>query len=103
MESGTDVARECADVVLIGSDLNRFADTLRIARNCRRIILQNFVGTLAVDTIGIALAASGFLDPLLAAFIHVSSEMTFILNSARLLPGGLKHSGAKAASAEIVS
>jgi len=27
-----------------------------------------------------------FLNPLLAAFIHVTSEMTFILNSARLLP-----------------
>ncbi len=36
--------------------------------------------------IGIALAAFGFLNPLLAAFIHVASEMTFILNSARLLP-----------------
>jgi hypothetical protein len=32
------------------------------------------------------LAAFGYLNPLLAAFIHVSSEMTFILNSARLLP-----------------
>jgi len=27
------------------------------------------------------------LNPLLAAFIHVASEMAFILNSARLLPG----------------
>jgi Cu+-exporting ATPase len=32
------------------------------------------------------LAAIGLLDPLLAAFTHVASEMTFILNSARLLP-----------------
>jgi cation transport ATPase len=48
--------------------------------------MQNFVGTLVVDSIGVGLAAFGFLDPLLAAFIHVSSEMTFILNSARLLP-----------------
>jgi hypothetical protein len=39
-----------------------------------------------VDTIGVGLAAFGFLNPLLAAFIHVSSEMAFILNSARLLP-----------------
>jgi Cd2+/Zn2+-exporting ATPase/Cu+-exporting ATPase len=34
------------------------------------------------------LAAFGFLNPLLAAFIHVASELTFILNSARLLPAG---------------
>jgi cation transport ATPase len=43
-------------------------------------------GTLVVDTLGIALAAVGMINPLLAAFIHVSSELTFILNSARLLP-----------------
>jgi hypothetical protein len=44
------------------------------------------VGTIIVDSIGVGLAAFGFLNPLLTAFIHVSSEMTFILNSARLLP-----------------
>jgi heavy metal translocating P-type ATPase len=94
MGSGTDVARESADVILIGSDLNKFVETLRVARNCRGIIMQNFVGTLVVDTIGVGLAAFGFLNPLLAAFIHVSSELAFILNSTRLLPrssdGGLR-------------
>jgi len=86
MGSGTDVARESADVVLLGNDLVRFADTVAVAKRTRRIIWQNFVGTIAVDTLGIALAACGLLNPLLAAFIHVASEMTFILNSARLLP-----------------
>jgi Cu+-exporting ATPase len=108
MGSGTDVARESADVVLLGNDLERFADTVAIARRTRRIIWQNFVGTVAVDTLGIALASIGFLNPLLAAFIHVTSEMTFILNSARLLPAadrrmarsaetGPEHLAAKAA------
>jgi heavy metal translocating P-type ATPase len=87
MGAGTDVARESANVVLIGNDLSKLVETLSIARRCRRTIMQNFVGTLTVDTIGVGLAAFGFLDPLLAAFIHVSSEMAFILNSARLLPG----------------
>jgi heavy metal translocating P-type ATPase len=86
MGSGTDVARESADVVLLGNDLVRFVDTLRMARRVRRTIFQNFAGTLAVDAAGIILAALGLLGPLLAAFIHVASEMTFILNSARLLP-----------------
>jgi heavy metal translocating P-type ATPase len=86
MGAGTDVARESADVVLIGNDLSKLVETLSIARRCRRTIMQNFVGTLVVDSIGVGLAAFGFLNPLLAAFIHVSSEMTFILNSARLLP-----------------
>ena len=86
MGSGTDVARESADVILIGSDLSKFVETLLLARRCRGIIMQNFVGTLAVDSIGVGMAAFGFLNPLLAAFIHVSSEMAFILNSTRLLP-----------------
>ena len=86
MGSGTDVARESSDIVLIGSDLTKLVETIRIARRCHRTIMQNFAGTLIVDSIGVGLAAFGFLNPLLAAFIHVSSEMTFILNSARLLP-----------------
>ena len=86
MGSGTDVAQESADVVLIGSDLSKLVETLRIARRCRRTIMQNFAGTLVVDTIGVGMAAFGLLNPLLAAFIHVSSELVFILNSARLVP-----------------
>jgi Cd2+/Zn2+-exporting ATPase/Cu+-exporting ATPase len=87
MGSGTDVARESADIILIGNDLTRFVETLRIARRCRGIIMQNFVGTLAVDSVGVGMAACGFLNPLLAAIIHVVSELAFILNSTRLLPG----------------
>jgi Cd2+/Zn2+-exporting ATPase/Cu+-exporting ATPase len=86
MGSGTDVARESADVILIGSDLSKFVETLRIARSCRKVIMQNFVGTLACDSVGVGMAAFGLLNPLLAAFIHVASELTFILNSTRLLP-----------------
>jgi cation transport ATPase len=48
--------------------------------------MTNFTGTLVVDGVGVGLAAFGVLNPLLAAFIHVASEMIFILNSARLLP-----------------
>ena len=88
MGSGTDVARESADVVLLGNDLVKFTQTMRLARQCRRIIMFNFIGTLTVDSIGVVLAAMGFLNPLLAALIHVGSETAFIFNSARLLPGG---------------
>jgi Cu+-exporting ATPase len=88
MGSGTDVARVSADVILIGSDLSKFVEALRIARRCRRVIMQNFAGTLIVDSIGVRLAAFGLLNPLLAAFIHVTLELAFILNSTRLLPQG---------------
>lgn len=87
MGSGTDVVRECADVVLIGNDFIKFTETLEIARHTRTIIWQNFAGTMAVDILGVGLAAVGLLNPLFAAFIHVASELVFLLNSARLLPG----------------
>ncbi len=87
MGSGTDIARESADVVLISSDLHDLVATVRTARRARRIVMFNFAGTIAVDLIGMALAAFGFLSPILAAFIHVGSETAFILNSARLIPG----------------
>ena len=92
MGSGTDVAQESADIVLLGNDLERFVETMKVARRTRRIIWQNFVGTIGIDLLGIGLAAFGLLGPLLAAFIHVASELTFILNSARLLPQARRES-----------
>jgi heavy metal translocating P-type ATPase len=85
MGGGTDVARESAGVVLLGDNLLVLVQLFQLARKCRAIIFQNFWGTLLVDLAGIALAAAGLLNPLLAAFIHVSSELAFILNSTRLL------------------
>lgn len=86
MGSGTDVARESAKVLLIGNDLGKLVEAIRIARRCRGVIRQNFIGTLTVDALGVGLAAFGLLTPLLAAFVHVASELAFILNSTRLLP-----------------
>lgn len=87
MGSGTDIARESADIILISSDLGDAVSTIRTAQRARRIVMFNFVGTIAVDLIGMLLAGAGYLSPVLAAFIHVGSETAFILNSARLIPG----------------
>jgi Cd2+/Zn2+-exporting ATPase/Cu+-exporting ATPase len=84
MGHGTDVALETADVTLMTSDLSRLVEVLAISRRCYRVILFNFWGTIFVDTIGIILAFCGLLAPIIAALIHIGSELTFILNSARL-------------------
>ena len=94
MGSGTDLARHSAGVLLLGNDLVDCAELLKTARRCRRIILFNFSGTLVVDAVGVVLAAMGVITPLLAAVVHVSSEMAFILNAARLVPAAsLKRHG----------
>jgi heavy metal translocating P-type ATPase len=87
MGSGTDIARESADIVLISSDLDDLVRTVAVARRARRIVMVNFASTIAVDVTGMVLAAVGILGPVLAALVHVGSETAFILNSARLIPG----------------
>ena len=84
MGGGTDVALETADVTLMTSDLSRLTEVFGIAKRCYRVIMFNFWGTIAVDTLGIGLAFCGLLAPIIAALIHVGSELAFILNSARL-------------------
>jgi heavy metal translocating P-type ATPase len=84
MGGGTDVALETADITLMTSDLSRLTEVFGIAKRCYRVILFNFWGTIAVDTLGIILAFCGLLAPIIAALIHVGSELAFILNSARL-------------------
>ena len=84
MGQGTDVALETADVTLMTSDLSRLVEVLAISKRCYRVIMFNFWGTILVDTAGIVLAFFGMLAPIVAALIHVSSELAFILNSARL-------------------
>jgi len=76
-------SRESATVLLLGDDLTGLEGLLKIAGQCYRII-----GTLAVDAVGVGLAAFGMLNPIVAALIHVASELTFILNSDRLVSRG---------------
>ena len=86
MGTGTDVAREAGDVVLVGSAPADLVETVRVARQARRIIMVNFVGTVVVDVVGMIAAGLGLLGPVAAALVHVISESAFILNSARLVP-----------------
>ena len=83
--SGTDVAIETADVVLMTEDLTKIPYLLRTSRQSLFAIKQNFFGTLFVDGLGFILAFVGVINPLLAAIIHVSSELVFMTNSARLI------------------
>jgi heavy metal translocating P-type ATPase len=90
MGGGTDVALETADITLMTSDLSRLTEVFGIAKRCYRVIMFNFWGTIAVDTLGIGLAFCGLLAPIIAALIHVGSELAFILNSARLFRSSVR-------------
>ncbi len=85
MGAGADVAVEEADIVLMTNDLQKISYLVKASKKAYRTISQNFYGTITVDGIGITLAFLGFLNPLLAAGVHVLSELVFILNSAKLI------------------
>jgi heavy metal translocating P-type ATPase len=90
MGGGSDVALETADITLMTSDLSRLIEVFGIAKRCYRVIMFNFWGTITVDTLGIVLAFFGLLAPIIAALIHVGSELAFILNSARLFRSSVR-------------
>ena len=84
-KTGTDIAVEIADVVLMTEDLDKIPYILRASKQSLSVIQQNFFGTLFVDGLGFILAFMGIINPLLAAMIHIGSELIFIANAARLI------------------
>lgn len=84
--AGTKVAMESAGVALMGDDLEMVSEVLSLSRRTLSIIQQNiWVFAVAVNTVGIALASSGWLSPIGAAIAHNLSSVFVVLNSARLL------------------
>ncbi len=63
MGSGTDFTKETSDIVLLGNDLGKFIELLRLSKRTKRIIWENVYGTFIIDTIGIILASLGILNP----------------------------------------
>ncbi len=90
MGGGTEIALESADMALTTNNLMKIPEALRISKQVMNVILFNFWGTVIVDSIGVGFAIFGYLSPLAAALIHVTSELAFILNSARLFGNSQK-------------
>ena len=80
----TDLARTQADFVIVGGDLEAVTSTWAKARQCRRIILQNFAWALGYNTSAIPLAAMGYIPPWAAAIGMSLSSLLVVLNSLRL-------------------
>ncbi len=84
-KTGTDVAIETADIILMTEELTKIPYLIKASRQALSAIQQNFFGTVCVDGFGFVLAFIGSINPIIAAFIHISSELVFMINSARLI------------------
>lgn len=82
--TGTDVAMEAADVTLMRGDLNAIADAILMSRRTMGNIKQNLFWALAYNTVGIPIAAIGFLAPWLAGAAMAFSSVSVVLNALRL-------------------
>ena len=83
--SGTDIAIEAADIVLLADDLKKVPEIIQSSRQAIRTIWQNIVVANVINFAAIILAAFGLLGPVAAAIVHNVGAIIVVLNSARLL------------------
>lgn len=84
MGTGTDIAMATADVTLMRGDLHSVADAILMSKKTMTNIKQNLFWALVYNSIGIPLAALGFLAPWLAGAAMALSSVSVVLNALRL-------------------
>ena len=82
--TGTDIAMEAADVILMRGDLNSIVTAIRLSHSTIKIIKQNLFWAFFYNSIGIPFAALGYLNPMIAGAAMAFSSVSVVSNSLRL-------------------
>ena len=82
--AGTDVSRDAAAVCLLNNDLSQLAFAIPLARRTVSTIRRNLAWAFGYNTAGIVFAASGYLNPAIAAFLMVVSSFVVVRSSMSL-------------------
>jgi Cu2+-exporting ATPase len=82
---GTDLAKVSADIVMLGEALAPLRAGIEGARRCMRIVRQNIIWAVLYNAAAVPLAASGWLQPWMAAIGMSASSLLVTLNAMRLL------------------
>ncbi len=81
MGAGTDVAMETGSIVLIKNDLRDVVTAIELSRATMRRIRWNFVWALGYNSLGIPIAAMGFLRPEVAGAAMALSSVSVVSSS----------------------
>lgn len=84
MSGGSDLAVSSADITIIGDKLLNIPESLKLSKSVLRVIHQNLFWAFAYNTLGIPLAAFGFLNPMLAGAAMALSSVSVVTNSLRI-------------------
>jgi P-type Cu2+ transporter len=84
LSEATDIAKESADITILGSQLGKIPWLIRLSRKTRSTISWNLLWAFGYNVIAIVFAAFGYLQPILAAFAMIISSFMVIGNSMRL-------------------
>lgn len=82
--SGTDIAMESADVVLMNASLSTLVSAFKASRKTMKNIKENLFWAFIFNTLGIPLAGVGMLTPMIAGTAMAFSSFTVVSNSLRL-------------------
>ena len=86
--AGSEVAINSATIALMNNDLRRLPFLVRLSRMSRSVINQNFLFGVFFIIGGLAAAALGYLNPIVAAIMHNAGSLIVGFNSARLVRMG---------------
>lgn len=84
MGSGSEIALQYSDVIILNDSLKSLANSFSIAHKTLHIIKGNLIMSLVYNALAIPLAFFGFVIPLFAAAFMSLSSLCVVLNSLRL-------------------